>query len=467
MSIASSTSTPFSRSSHPSSPTYLSSLLSASPTPRRSNSSSTYSPLAAFLGSPQPTSPISPFVVEQSRRTSPLVYDRKNISIKPRSSIDSNSTQMPLIKSPSPYILTTPDILPPVPACSLDFDSAAPSDESSIHTSPSRSFTSDSTLSLPTSSESSLPSSITTYESKLDSLDFAAVPPILSTGQGLCIDTLAREPINIPVPRRQRVVPLSQFELVISRFKTTIFVSLLRSLRLSDIKALRKTSLSIKRLVECDGKELVLQRYLGHYGYRSYAPVVFRGRNLGQHMTETRSSTISNSSPVDETSSSAQPVDTLLSLCIDDIFDLYHSFTTNEFAQSHQSQRPLHDDSITMLRDSTRAWNKVALRLREQEAWAQNRLLVEGKYYGRADLKDTVYREGRAVMLKVWVPCITSRWMKDEDIIECERELSAAGIWEHVRRGDIIWNTAIPEFANEGKLIRCVDFICRFLFIFN
>lgn len=63
------------------------------------------------------------------------------------------------------------------------------------------------------------------------------------------------------------------------------------------------------------------------------------------------------------------------------------------------------------------------------------------------------WRPGRAAVHRVWVPCRDGVWLSDEEIARCERELFLAGIWNHLQRGDIVWNTAMGEQGNIGKVL--------------
>lgn len=63
------------------------------------------------------------------------------------------------------------------------------------------------------------------------------------------------------------------------------------------------------------------------------------------------------------------------------------------------------------------------------------------------------WRPGRAAMFRVWVPCRDGMWLSDEEIARCERELFLAGVWSFLKRGDIVWNVAMGERGNSGKLI--------------
>lgn len=95
----------------------------------------------------------------------------------------------------------------------------------------------------------------------------------------------------------------------------------------------------------------------------------------------------------------------------------------HKFALADLSDKPLHLDVVSMVRASARAWNRVACRLRAQEGYEVDRLLVEQQYaFPGVPSSDAVYCEGRAVVFRVWVPT-PKREMSDEVVDECEREI--------------------------------------------
>ncbi|CAO1627261.1 unnamed protein product [Sympodiomycopsis kandeliae] len=63
------------------------------------------------------------------------------------------------------------------------------------------------------------------------------------------------------------------------------------------------------------------------------------------------------------------------------------------------------------------------------------------------------WKPGRAALFRVWVPCRDGVWLSDEEIARCERELFLAGVWSFLKRGDIVWNVAMGDHGNAGKLI--------------
>lgn len=64
------------------------------------------------------------------------------------------------------------------------------------------------------------------------------------------------------------------------------------------------------------------------------------------------------------------------------------------------------------------------------------------------------WKPGRAALYRIWVPASdASGWLSDEELSQCETELFRAGVWNFLRRGDVIWDTAVGESMNEGKYL--------------
>ncbi|MCO5588079.1 hypothetical protein L7F22_042034 [Adiantum nelumboides] len=64
------------------------------------------------------------------------------------------------------------------------------------------------------------------------------------------------------------------------------------------------------------------------------------------------------------------------------------------------------------------------------------------------------WKPGRAATFRVWVPAKDpSGWLSDAELAECEQELYKSGVWQYLKRGDIIWDTAVGDQLNEGKYV--------------
>jgi hypothetical protein len=59
----------------------------------------------------------------------------------------------------------------------------------------------------------------------------------------------------------------------------------------------------------------------------------------------------------------------------------------------------------------------------------------------------------RAPLLRVFVPSPEGDWLSDSGVIECETELRKAGILPLLRVGDVVWDTALGDEGNVGRLV--------------
>lgn len=64
------------------------------------------------------------------------------------------------------------------------------------------------------------------------------------------------------------------------------------------------------------------------------------------------------------------------------------------------------------------------------------------------------WKPGRAATFRVWVPAKDpSGWLSDAELADCEQELYKSGVWQYLKRGDIVWDTAVGDKLNEGKYV--------------
>lgn len=71
---------------------------------------------------------------------------------------------------------------------------------------------------------------------------------------------------------------------------------------------------------------------------------------------------------------------------------------------------------------------------------------------GRTVFSSPIYQPKRAPLLRVFVPS-TEEWLSDASVIECESELKRAGILHMLRPGDTVWDTAVGDEGNAGRMI--------------
>ncbi|KAI0777603.1 hypothetical protein BD413DRAFT_601941 [Trametes elegans] len=64
-----------------------------------------------------------------------------------------------------------------------------------------------------------------------------------------------------------------------------------------------------------------------------------------------------------------------------------------------------------------------------------------------------LFRIRRAPLLQVFVPSPEGDWLSDTSVLECEKELKRAGVLHLLRPGDVVWDTAVGDEANVGRML--------------
>jgi len=67
--------------------------------------------------------------------------------------------------------------------------------------------------------------------------------------------------------------------------------------------------------------------------------------------------------------------------------------------------------------------------------------------------RSPLFRLRRAPLLRVFVPSPEGDWLSDAGVLECETELRKAGILPFLRVGDVVWDTALGDEGNVGRLV--------------
>ncbi|KAI0700294.1 hypothetical protein BC835DRAFT_1266446 [Cytidiella melzeri] len=70
-----------------------------------------------------------------------------------------------------------------------------------------------------------------------------------------------------------------------------------------------------------------------------------------------------------------------------------------------------------------------------------------------ASFHSPLFRLRRAPLLQVFVPSPEGDWLSDNSILECEAELKRAGVTHLLRAGDVVWDVAVGDEANVGRLV--------------
>jgi hypothetical protein len=90
-------------------------------------------------------------------------------------------------------------------------------------------------------------------------------------------------------------------------------------------------------------------------------------------------------------------------------------------------------------------------------AWSQGagsqQHLPLGNTSTPGSFRSPLFRLRRAPLLRVFVPSPEGDWLSDSGVIECENELRKAGILPLLRVGDVVWDTALGDEGNVGRLV--------------
>ncbi|KAI8450298.1 hypothetical protein BY996DRAFT_4229232 [Phakopsora pachyrhizi] len=282
-----------------------------------------------------------------------------------------------------------------------------------------------------------------------------------------------------------------RFEYALLRFPTTILSRVLREMDYLEFHNLPQISKKLRLGLDSgEAREVVMERFLGAVGYRTITPDQsyrqqqdaswFRGKQ--RMMSAFDSSTVIYRQSVPGGSSSSnstinrdhnfncirsstsvmslrRPVQSPIPITLRDLHAYYTGleFSDQELSELAESlpKDGVEMSTFRMIRSSTRAYNKILVRVRSQPMESsddsdQRGDVAETYHLGRRVMP--IYRAEKPVILKVWVPSIEGV-MSSKELVECEKELWKSEIRGFLRTGDVCWNTAIGSRENLGKVI--------------
>ncbi|RXW18224.1 hypothetical protein EST38_g7633 [Candolleomyces aberdarensis] len=70
-----------------------------------------------------------------------------------------------------------------------------------------------------------------------------------------------------------------------------------------------------------------------------------------------------------------------------------------------------------------------------------------------ASFRSPLFRLRRAPLLRVFVPSPEGDWLSDKSVLECEEECKRAGVLHLMRMGDVVWDIAVGDEGNVGRLV--------------
>ena len=70
-----------------------------------------------------------------------------------------------------------------------------------------------------------------------------------------------------------------------------------------------------------------------------------------------------------------------------------------------------------------------------------------------ARFRSPLFKLGHAPLLRVFIPSPEGAWLSDASVVECEKELKRAGVLPLLRAGDVVWDTAVGDEGNIGRMV--------------
>lgn len=70
-----------------------------------------------------------------------------------------------------------------------------------------------------------------------------------------------------------------------------------------------------------------------------------------------------------------------------------------------------------------------------------------------ARFRSPLFRPGHAPCLRVCVPSPEGTWLSDASVVECEKEMKRAGVLPLLRVGDVVWDVAVGDEGNMGRMV--------------
>ena len=71
----------------------------------------------------------------------------------------------------------------------------------------------------------------------------------------------------------------------------------------------------------------------------------------------------------------------------------------------------------------------------------------------RTSFRSPLFKLRRAHLLHVFVPSPDGDWLSDNSALECESQLRQVGVMKLLRPGDIVWDVAVGDEGNIGRLV--------------
>ncbi|KAH9814085.1 hypothetical protein DFH28DRAFT_315731 [Melampsora americana] len=264
-------------------------------------------------------------------------------------------------------------------------------------------------------------------------------------------------------------VPKPRFEHALLRYPR-ILQTLISRMDYLDFYTLPQISRKLRYgLNSGEPREVILERFLGAVGYRKepsedymYSNQAYntKGPSGVRNYRQTLASTSGNSNPLRRfRSTSVISCSSRLKELQISLKDLHAYYTGLEFGPEELADLSdklrssgLDLPTFRMIRASTRAYNKLLVRIRSQPILEEDVQMPQSTTYHLGKPLLPIYALGKPAVFKVWVPA-ADLWMSRQELVECERELWKSEVRPFMRRGDVCHNTAIGSRVNEGRIL--------------
>lgn len=163
------------------------------------------------------------------------------------------------------------------------------------------------------------------------------------------------------------------------------------------------------------------------------------------------------------------------------VADLYvHSLSVHP---SHRDQSLY--ETVSHLSAATRAYTRVVLRLRAQAEKDVNAVRARtvragsrpssrapspssnSNHSGQTSrqthqrphpptsnsFQSPLFRLRRSPLLRVFIPSPDGDWLSDKSVLACEAECRRAGVTDLLRIGDVVWDVAVGDEGNVGRMV--------------
>ncbi|KAF5339725.1 hypothetical protein D9611_009086 [Ephemerocybe angulata] len=98
---------------------------------------------------------------------------------------------------------------------------------------------------------------------------------------------------------------------------------------------------------------------------------------------------------------------------------------------------------------------------------AANGMQLNNSSQTNLGFRSPLFRLRRAPLLRVFIPSPEGDWLSDRSVLECEAECKRAGVLHLMRMGDVVWDIAVGDEGNVGRLVYDGKYLIDLDYTFN